>query len=195
MKKKETRAIEEPVLAAPANLFCSRYRHCETAKYVRVEGKGGGENNEGGNTVTSLAVAPVFGLRPQRAADQPRDHTAGGCFLGERDPSHLGNNSIRLYRGLCKRMTRVSARGWPAPIRRPCDSSRAKAPGTVRFTTSRHQSRLLRLRAALPNQFYLARVIAGDLLDQPITNSAVHPRALSLGREYDYTPLRSTHTL
>jgi len=37
---------------------------------------------------------------------------------GARDPSHLENNSIRLYRGLCKRMTRVSHEGGRATFLR-----------------------------------------------------------------------------
>lgn len=46
----------------------------------------------------------------------PTSPTIAGGWLpgGERDPSHLENNSIRLYRGLCKRMTRVSHEGGRA---------------------------------------------------------------------------------
>lgn len=42
------------------------------------------------------------------------DHSPGGCFLGERDPSHLENNSIRFISRSVRENDAVSlARGWP----------------------------------------------------------------------------------
>jgi len=74
-----------------------RYRQRETAKYARGGRNDSGEGDEGRDTPRR---GSRFWFGDPNAADHCRDHGRGLCFLGERDPSHSENNSIRLYRGL-----------------------------------------------------------------------------------------------
>lgn len=99
---------------------------------------------------------------------------AGGCFLGERDPSHLENNSIRLYRGLCERMTRISHEGGRTTFLRFVAYEQEDSgcgDGRLRWSWWADSPRNINpdcyAPSRSPNQFYLARVIASDLLDQP----------------------------
>jgi len=121
---------KEPVPAAPADLAFLLSRVIASAKPQNTHAAAGMAAGKGMTRDTPRGSRFWFG--DPNAADHCRDHGRGLCFLGERDPSHSENNSIRLYRGLplSPSLSRARAREQGASCtrvaarERPCGSPR-----------------------------------------------------------------------